>query len=401
MPNSHRSASQKTIRARVDDFNAGRDPERLELKYAAMRKDAFVFLRSTCHLFYEDLDPGVLPDSPLIWCCGDLHLQNFGSYRGDNRLTYFDLNDFDESCLAPAMWELVRFLTSVVVGGRILGMNGKIIRRLETAFLDGYTSALRQGKALWLERATSEGEIRTLLSRLKRRTQKKFLASRTELRKGKRVLIKDGSRALPLREPDREMLAACLKHFAKGLPHPERFHLLDSARRIAGAGSLGLDRYVLLVQGHGAPHGNFLLDLKFQPGSSVLRSHHPKQPHWASEADRVVTTQRDVQAIPPALLAPLHLEGRSWVLRELMPTDDRLDITKWADDVAGFIGAVRTLGAVVAWGNLRAAGRRGAALPEELMRFGDDRDWAVPLLQAARHAARHTEEQWHEFTASF
>ena len=371
------------------------------MKYAAMRKDAFVFLRGTCHLFYEDLDPGGLPESPLIWCCGDLHLQNFGTYRGDNRLTYFDLNDFDENCLAPAAWELVRFLTSVVVGGRSLGMSGKIIRKLETAFLDGYASALRLGKALWLERATAQGEIKTLLSRLKRRTQKKFLASRTELRKGKRVLVTDGGRALPLLGHDREMLAAFLKHFAKGQPHPERFHLIDAARRIAGTGSLGLDRYVLLVEGHGAPNGHFLLDLKFQPGSSVLRSHHLEQPHWASEAERVVTTQRDVQAISPALLAPLHLEGRSWVLRELMPTDDRLDIAKWADDVEGFIAAVRTLGEVVAWGNLRAAGRRGAALPESLMRFGSDRDWAVPLLQAARHAARHTEEQWQEFAASF
>ena len=36
--------------------------------------------------------------------------------QGDNRLPYFDVNDFDEPFLAPASWDLVRFLTSLWVG---------------------------------------------------------------------------------------------------------------------------------------------------------------------------------------------------------------------------------------------------------------------------------------------
>ncbi|HEY2607653.1 MAG TPA: DUF2252 family protein, partial [Paraburkholderia sp.] len=98
-------------------FNAGRDPERLAMKYKAMRGSPFVFLRGTCHLFYERLPRDkVLDDAPPVWICGDLHLENFGSYKADNRLIYFDNNDFDEACLAPALYELVRLLTSVLVG---------------------------------------------------------------------------------------------------------------------------------------------------------------------------------------------------------------------------------------------------------------------------------------------
>ena len=67
-----------------------------------MRKSAFAFLRATCHLFYEDLPKSpLLRKVPPVWACGDLHLENFGSYKGDNRLVYFDLNDFDEALLAP------------------------------------------------------------------------------------------------------------------------------------------------------------------------------------------------------------------------------------------------------------------------------------------------------------
>jgi len=44
------------------------------------------------------------------------------------------------------------------------------------------------------------------------------------------------------------------------------------ARRIAGTGSLGVERYVLLIEGKGSPDGNYLLDLK-QALPAVLRAH--------------------------------------------------------------------------------------------------------------------------------
>jgi len=123
------------VLTRIAKFNEGRDPERLALKFAALRHDAFTLLRGTCHLFYEDLRASDLPMSPLVWCCGDLHLENFGTYKGDNRLAYFDLNDFDEACLTPALWELVRFLTSVRVGGKTLGMDRRMTTMLMRTFL--------------------------------------------------------------------------------------------------------------------------------------------------------------------------------------------------------------------------------------------------------------------------
>ena len=65
-----------------------------------MADDVFAFLRGTCHLFYVRLPRARLTRSaPAAWACGDLHLANFGSYRGDNHLVYFDLNDFDEGWL--------------------------------------------------------------------------------------------------------------------------------------------------------------------------------------------------------------------------------------------------------------------------------------------------------------
>src|SRR5471030_1795892 len=98
-----------TIYERIQKFNAPLLPNVVKLKYEAMAENVFRFYRGTCHLFYEDLSQmNQLPPSHLTWLCGDLHLENFGSYKADNKLVYFDLNDFDESILAPANWELAR-----------------------------------------------------------------------------------------------------------------------------------------------------------------------------------------------------------------------------------------------------------------------------------------------------
>ena len=103
------------LKERITAFNEGMLPEMVQLKYEAMAENAFRFFRSTCHLFYEDLavaEP--LPLSLLAWICGDLHIENFGSYKGDNKLVYFDLNDFDEALLAPCSYETVRMVSSIL-----------------------------------------------------------------------------------------------------------------------------------------------------------------------------------------------------------------------------------------------------------------------------------------------
>ena len=51
---------------RLIEFNKELLPEMVQLKYEAMRENAFRFFRGTCHLFYEDLAGAKpLPLSPL------------------------------------------------------------------------------------------------------------------------------------------------------------------------------------------------------------------------------------------------------------------------------------------------------------------------------------------------
>jgi uncharacterized protein (DUF2252 family) len=79
-----------------------------------------------------------------------------------------------------------------------------------------------------------------------------------------------------------DRVAEFMSTFAQSKPDPDFFKVLDIARRIAGTGSLGVARFVILVQGKGSPEGNYLLDLKYASPSCLAVHLEPKQPHWPS-----------------------------------------------------------------------------------------------------------------------
>ncbi len=66
-----------------------------------MMQSAFAWYRGNGDLFYAHwLKPLLAIEAPAVWLNGDMHLENFGTYRGDNRLTYFDIGDFDDAAAA-------------------------------------------------------------------------------------------------------------------------------------------------------------------------------------------------------------------------------------------------------------------------------------------------------------
>lgn len=368
--------------------NTARDPERLKMKWAAMKGNPFVFLRGTCRLFYERLPrAGLFKSAPPVWICGDLHLENFGSYKADNRLVHFDLNDFDEAVLAPASWELVRMLTSIRIATDALSASRAQALALPSAFLGAYAAELAAGKAYWIERDTAEGLVHTLLDSLRVRRRSAFLDGRTAIKGRRRHLKVDGRKALAVTDVQRAAVTKLIGKFAQQQPEPGFYQVLDVARRIAGTGSLGVDRYVILVEGKGSPHGNYLLDLKEAKSSSLLPRLRQEQPSWNSEAERVVTLQRRMQAVSMAFLQPVIMGGRSYVLRGLQPTEDRVTLGHAALADGGLVHTLATMGRLVAWAQLRSSGRQGSAAADELIDFGRREKWQRRLLDLSEDCA--------------
>jgi len=386
----------------IRNYNAKRDPERLQRKYVAMRHDPFTFLRGTCHLFYEQLpDAKWLAKAPPVWVCGDLHLENMGSYKGDNRLVYFDLNDFDEGALAPSSWELVRLLTSVHMAAGSLHLSNAQADHLCRDFLDTYAAELRAGKARWVERDMATGMVGELLDGLRGRLRPPFLDSRT-IRKGKhRSLRIDGRRALPVTDKQRDKVTALIDGIAAREDKPRFYRVLDVARRIAGTGSLGVDRFAILVEGKGSPDGNYLLDLKLARPSSLVPHLQLRQPEWRTDAERVVAVQARMQAISPAFFRAVTMGRKSYVLRGLQPTEDRLALADWRGKLDRLEGVLQTMGKLVAWAQLRSSGRDGSATADQLISFGEKRRWQTPLLGLAKRTTKQVQRDWKTYCKAF
>jgi uncharacterized protein (DUF2252 family) len=390
------------IAARIQHFNRERNPQLLELKYTAMRSDISSFYRGTSHIFYEDFPKqSPLNTAPPVWVCGDLHLQNFGTYKADNRLVYFDINDFDEAALAPCTWELTRFLTSVLVACPSLGMKKSEALSLCDTFLDTYIHTLAKGQIRIVETETAIGLVKELLESLKQQKRKDFLAQRTQEKKGKRLLIIDNKRIAEANSAQQQKVTKLLKNWVISTQQDaDFFQVLDVQRRIAGTGSLGLERYIILVEGKGSPDHNYILDFKQAQKSSLEFYLTQNQPQWSSQAARIVAIEQWMQGIPPALLGVVIDEEKSYVLRELQPTADKVDLKTCNGKFGRLEKLMQTMAQVTAWDELRSSGRQGSTITDELIKFANSSDWRNQILDYAKIYSEQVELDYQEFCQS-
>jgi hypothetical protein len=118
----------------------------LECKWELMAEDAFVCFRGTYYRWLEtiaDIAPEL--DGPAVGVVGDLHVENFGTWRDVEGRHVWGVNDFDESEELPYAYDLARLATSAVLA---IGVTKKIKLAPEVAvaaILDGYRKALNRG----------------------------------------------------------------------------------------------------------------------------------------------------------------------------------------------------------------------------------------------------------------
>jgi hypothetical protein len=118
----------------------------LKLKHQRMAEGVFPFLRATFYRWAQ-LWPEVCPDlvkTPTVLGVGDLHVENFGTWRDSEGRLVWGINDFDEVCEIPYAVDLVRlavseFLATAEGTGVCEPMDAC------SAILDGYTTGLQRG----------------------------------------------------------------------------------------------------------------------------------------------------------------------------------------------------------------------------------------------------------------
>jgi uncharacterized protein (DUF2252 family) len=336
----------------------GRDVRRLGPRHwlflhkcQRMAPSPFDFLRGSAPLFYSALRKAphlaVGPEGEG-WLAGDLHLENFGVYRPQALLddaksgaVVFDVNDFDDAFVGPQRLDVLRLLTSTVLAARTWGLTAPAVRDALEATLNGVLAGRSGGSA-----GRAPEPVRALLDRAAARTRKELLDARTaHTPHGRRFVLGDRYRALSEKLKRRAVKAFAA--YARALPdavrgrHADAWTVLDAAFRVAGTGSLGVQRIAVLVAGKGGPDGGWIFDMKEEdePSGAAFATGHA-----GSGAGRVLKALKKCLASPPRMAGCTELEGKSLLVRRLMPQEDRLAIGRLAPEerqpVLRYLGAL-------------------------------------------------------------
>jgi hypothetical protein len=262
----------------------------LKRKHVAMRDDVFQFFRATYYRWAQ-LWPEVCAEesaAPSVLAVGDLHVENFGTWRDAEGRLVWGINDFDEAWPLAYTNDLVRLIASASLAGMAL-------RRAVSPVLEGYRHALKEGgRPLVL--AENHLDLRHLaVERLK--DPGKYWARLDSLPDWKGKVPKGAVRALY------RMLPA------------ERLDL-RIVHRVAGLGSLGRERYVALVHADG---GLIAREAKaLAPSASAWAEGRRGSPQLFYEE----VLDRSVRSRDPFV----RMRGR-WIVRRLAPDCSRIELS--------------------------------------------------------------------------
>lgn len=346
-------------------------PGLFEHKLERMSASPLAFLRGAAPLFYSILEarPELLQGPAGVgWLTGDMHLENFGAYRPDRehdarsapateawRAATFDLNDFDDAIVGPFYFDVLRLTTSLILGGRELGVRAVDVLDLCDRLLAGYVDVLAGGEV----NGPLPRPIADLVAQVKVRPQRELLDARTEGHGDHRRFVVD-PRYRKLDADVRRAVPAVFASYVASLREDERacpadhFEILDAARRIAGTGSLGSLRIAVLARGKGGHDGQWIFDLKEQgtPSASAVLGRPKLDP-----AVRVATAVSACLVSPPRMIGVAKMGRTPLFGRRLAPQEDKLDLTHIAH--ADLAPLASTLGSLLG----RAHRRGGQKLP--------------------------------------
>jgi hypothetical protein len=267
-------------------------PEDLQEKHALMREALFSFFRGTFYRWAQ-LWPQICPDlntAPPVLAVGDLHVENFGTWRDPEGRLIWGINDFDEADTMPYTLDLVRLASSahLAINAGHLNIDH---REACQSILSGYKESLEAGGKPWVL-----GENHVWLNELVRfRDPVAFWGKLHALPAFRGRVPKVARRAVERLMPD-------------GLPY-------RVAHRVAGLGSRGRQRFVAL-----ADHA----------GGSICREAKALAPSawwWASGA-RGREVLHYQQALTQSIRSadPFVRLKNGWIVRRLAPDCTRVEL---------------------------------------------------------------------------
>jgi Uncharacterized protein conserved in bacteria (DUF2252) len=286
----------------------------LAYKHEQMRADTFLFFRATFYrwaqLWTEHCPK--LARASEVFAVGDLHLENFGTWRDAEGRLVWGVNDFDEAHPMAFPNDLVRLTVSTLLAGETSPhfklKSGEICAQIG----DGYRAGIEQG-----------GEPFVLMEshpKLRRMALQ-------DLRQPAPFWERLEAKSTPLKRcpPD-----SVRKAFAKMLPagaEPE-YRVLNAPK---GLGSLGRHRYLALVDWQG---GKMAREAKSVVASACLWAKGKEQRAGEGNPWLEKTVRSAVRCADP-----YYSVRKDWLVRRLGPDCSRIDLDQLVhhEDVASLL----------------------------------------------------------------
>ena len=265
----------------------------LRLKHARMAESPFIFLRATFYRWIQ-LWPTVCPtiaDAPVVLAVGDLHLENFGTWRDVEGRLVWGLNDVDEAHPLPYTNDLVRLATSAILAIRERHLSLPPRETCE-AILDGYRAGLERGGAPIV------------------------LAERR--RWLRQIALND------LRDPvefwgkleSQRPATGPVPHAALRLLMPVPGLRYRVVTRVAGMGSLGRPRFVALAEWGGAAIAR------------EAKAFLPSACAWAGQKSSPALYAGSLLEHAVRVPDPCFEVGEKWIVRRLAPDCSRIEVAE-------------------------------------------------------------------------
>jgi uncharacterized protein DUF2252 len=277
-------------------------PEDLQQKHEQMSGDVFSFMRATFYRWVElwENDCAELAQAPAILGVGDLHVENFGTWRDPDGRLVWGINDFDEAFTLPYTNDLVRLAVSAHLAISAAELTIDPAEACD-AIVEGYSKTLAVGglpfvlaeRHAWLREAVTS-ELRDPV---------KFW--------NKLVILPTIETKIPRRA--RKLLEAAL---------PDDDLEYRVVHRIAGLGSLGRQRYTALVDWRG---GLMAREAKALVPSTYVWAQGRR--HGTIQYETIV--QQAVRCPDPSVDV-----RKDWVVRRLAPDCSRVELKSLPKDHA-------------------------------------------------------------------
>lgn len=334
-------------------------PADLKLKHQHMTEAVFPFLRATFYRWAQ-LWPEHCPElvnTPAVLGVGDLHIENFGTWRDSEGRLIWGVNDFDEVCVLPYTVDLVRLAVSARLAGTEITVTTSYQDRC-AAILDGYTAGIKRGGQAFV--LAEQHPVLRGLAQNQLRDPEKFWDKMNHWPKASSV--PPGVKAILTRALPEQKLPYKILH------------------RQAGLGSLGRRRFTLVAQWRGGYIAREAKELV------------PSAWHWidTNQTNKIFYATAITRAV--RVPDPTVFLQQQWLIRRLAPDCSRIELDQLPAkrDELKLLHAIGFETANVHLGTPNVAKKITADLRQRR---------PVWLYEAARAMERATIEDWKQWRA--